>query len=502
MRYKTSIYHRLIELFAGKSVAVIGDLLLDRYFLGSSSRLCPEAPVPVVDVSEMTLQLGGAANTACNLSALGASVRLLSVAGGDEAGEQVQMLLRQNNIDTSGVIFAPDRSTLTKSRIVAGNQLIARIDQGTTSEVNERITSALLDCVTECYSQYDAVIISDYAKGVITEQLLQALKTLRDNFDTFLAVDSKRLTSFSILAPDCVKPNYDEARQMLRLPSATADRIKQIGQEATVLREATQAATILVTLDNEGVLIVDKAQRPTHIKAPPVLQPQVSGAGDTFLSGFVLARLAGGDVKTSAEIAIAASSVAVGKECTATCSKRELQRYFNAHVKQVSGLPELRELCEGYRREGKRIVFTNGCFDILHSGHVTYLQRARAQGDVLIVGLNNDASIQRLKGAERPINTLSDRMQVLAGLSSVDHIIAFGDPDDDTPLALVREIRPDIFAKGGDYTRDKLPEATVVEAAGGKVVLLDHVPDHSTTRIINRIRKRKTGGLPVLSRLK
>jgi D-beta-D-heptose 7-phosphate kinase/D-beta-D-heptose 1-phosphate adenosyltransferase len=219
----------------------------------------------------------------------------------------------------------------------------------------------------------------------------------------------------------------------------------------------------------------------------------VSGAGDTYLSAFVLTYISSGDVVVSTEVATAAATLAVKKESTAICSNAELKSFFNLQTKYIPDVQDLKELCDVYRSEGKRIVFTNGCFDILHSGHVTYLHCAKELGDVLIVGLNSDESIRRLKGESRPINPLPDRLQVLSALSSVDHIIAFGDETDDTPIPLIRTVKPDVFCKGGDYTKDQLPEAATVEESGGKIIFLTHIPDHSTTGIINRIHLHNNG---------
>lgn len=488
MRYNTSKYQSLISSFAQKKVLVIGDLLLDKYLRGNSTRLCPEAPVPVVDVYETTLQLGGAGNTACNLAALGAEVFLCCVCGQDDAGEQALELLRAHAVHTDGVITEKDRRTQSKSRIVAGSQLITRIDEGSSAPVDRGTTSRLYDYISTCYPICDAIIVSDYNKGLVTEVLIDGLRFLRERHKAYLAIDSKRLPFFAGLRPDCIKPNYDEATGLLSLRPQQCDRADQIGTCITQLVAITGSKTVAVSLDADGVVTLDENRLIGHIPAPRVARPQVSGAGDSFLSAFVLAKLAGGDMATSAEVGVASASIAIAKPGTGTSSPGELKRFFNVHSKYVNSLAELRELCDIYHADGKRIVFTNGCFDILHSGHVSYLHRAHTLGDILIVGLNNDASIRRLKGPERPINTLPDRLQVLAGLSSVDHIIAFGSPNDDTPIPLIRAVRPHIFAKGGDYSRDDLPEAGVVEANGGQVVLVDHVPDYSTTRIINRIR--------------
>jgi D-beta-D-heptose 7-phosphate kinase/D-beta-D-heptose 1-phosphate adenosyltransferase len=483
----TSKYVSLINQFGAKQILVIGDLILDIYLKGMSTRLCPEAPVPVVDVVERTVLLGGAANTVCNLKAVGASVAFATVIGCDTEGDEAIRLLKDLGVAQDSIVRNADRKTITKSRVVAATQVITRIDQGSEEAVDEETSHVLIKAIEEAYKSCDAVIVSDYAKGVITPALIDALITLRKRRPVFIAVDSKRLEFFSPLHPAFAKPNYDEVIKLLGLRAQARERTAQLSSYASVLSGQVNAPLIAVTLDGEGSLIIEDGKLVGVYAAPQVTKPHVSGAGDTYLSAFVLAYISSGNSGVSAEMATAAAAIAVRKEDTSTCSNAELKSYFNIHSKYIPDLGDLKDICDAYRKAGKRIVFTNGCFDILHSGHVTYLHCAKELGDVLIVGLNTDESIQRLKGKSRPINNLADRLQVLAGLSSVDHIVAFGDAFDDTPVPLIQVVQPHVFAKGGDYTKEKLPEADTVEAYGGEIVFLAHIPDHSTTRIINRI---------------
>jgi D-beta-D-heptose 7-phosphate kinase/D-beta-D-heptose 1-phosphate adenosyltransferase len=226
-----------------------------------------------------------------------------------------------------------------------------------------------------------------------------------------------------------------------------------------------------------------------------VASATVAGAGDTFISAFTLAALTGASPADAAQVAIAAAHVVVNKDNTAWCFLKELKYHFHLKEKYVAAIGDLEDLCDLYRFQGKRIVFTNGCFDILHSGHVTYLNQAKTLGDVLIVGVNRDESIRRLKGSERPINPLHDRLQVLAALGCVDHVIPFGEAHDDTPISLIACVKPQVFAKGGDYHNGMLPEASTVERYGGRIVFLQHVRDHSTTDIINRIHTVTHGAI-------
>jgi D-beta-D-heptose 7-phosphate kinase/D-beta-D-heptose 1-phosphate adenosyltransferase len=482
-------YLSTINTFRAKRILVIGDLLLDVYLKGSSTRLCPEAPVPVVNVHERTILPGGAANTVCNLSSLGASVIFCTAIGMDAEGDEAVSILEKLGVGNSGMVRDPSRKTITKSRVVSGSQVITRIDEGSENPVNEETTAALLAQIEAAYPSCDGIIISDYCKGVVTDALLNRLIDLQRRQPKFIAVDSKRLPFFSRLRPSLVKPNYGEATAILKLPVQVKERVKQVSEYGGALCEKVNAELIAVTLDNDGSIVIENGTLVEVFPAPPVSNPHVAGAGDTYLSAFVLSYLSKGDVKSSGTIATAAASIAIRKECTSACSQAELKSHFNIHTKYISDKRDLSEICDAYHNSGKRIVFTNGCFDILHSGHVTYLHRAKAQGDVLVVGLNTDESIKRIKGKNRPINGLADRLKVLAGLSSVDHIIAFGDETDDTPVPLIPLVRPHVFAKGGDYTKEQLAEAETVLACGGEIIFLDHVPEHSTTRIINRIHQ-------------
>lgn len=491
-----SLHLQVVDSFRSRRVLVIGDLLLDVYLTGTSTRLCPEAPVPVVDVKQRRVMPGGAANTACNLRALGANVNFCSVIGDDPEGDEALRLLKEHGIETHTVIRSGKRRTITKSRVVAGSQVITRIDEGSDFLIDEDTTEGLLSHIESVYDACDAILISDYDKGVVTLPLVQGLLALQKRKKTFLGVDSKRLAVFKDLQPSYAKPNYDEVVKLLDLTPG-ADRISQVKDVSPALFQKTGVALITVTLDADGSVILESGKPQAHIPARAIAKPYVAGAGDTYFSAFTLSYLYSRDAALSGSVASAAAAIAVQKDHTSHCSQDELIRHFDINTKCIEDLQSLRQICDAYHSRGQKVVFTNGCFDILHSGHVSYLHRAKQLGDVLIVGLNTDDSIRRIKGKERPINSLSDRMQVLAGLSSVDHIIPFGHDSDDTPIPLIRAARPDIFVKGGDYTRERLPEGETVESCGGEIVLIDHIPDHSTTRIINRISQGRNIHKPV-----
>ena len=480
----------------------MGDLILDIYLKGISTRLSPEAPVPVVDVEQRTAFLGGAANTVCNLRSLGATVTYCTVIGDDEEGQEALDLLKAIGVSTGTIIKHPQRKTIAKTRVVSGSHVLARFDYGNQDGLDKAITKQLIKFIESNYPHYDAIVLSDYDKGIITEQLLVAIEKLQRQVPNFIVVDSKRLSFFKSLSPSLVKPNYEEVLRLLNLPHQLNGRIEQIRSVSELLFDKVNADIMAITLDAEGSVIAERGKPVHRCFAPAISSPHVAGAGDTYLSAFVLSYISCGDSKLSGEIATAAASIAVKKESTSVCSNAELQAYFNLHSKYVTSFQKLKEICDQYHQQGKRIVFTNGCFDILHSGHVTYLHCVKKMGDVLIIGINTDESVKRLKGESRPINPLEERLEVISGLSSVDHVIPFGDAKDDTPVSLIKIVKPHVFAKGGDYTKDKLPEASVVEMHGGEIVFIPLIQDRSTTNTIKRIKHRTPSNRPLKTALR
>ncbi|PWV56753.1 D-beta-D-heptose 7-phosphate kinase/D-beta-D-heptose 1-phosphate adenosyltransferase [Chitinophaga sp. S165] len=468
------------------AVLVLGDLMIDTYLRGASTRLSPEAPVPVVDISSHTSVLGGGANTAVNLRQLGATVTFVSLIGDDFGAELAGDLLKKEGIRDE-VVRCESRTTMIKTRVIAGQQLLTRYDEGTEVPLDENCEAQFIAVLEREFPLHDAIVIADYNKGVMTPRIIAALQRLNEQHGKFIAADAKKLQQYKCLQPALAKPNYKEMMAMLELPEQPFSKAQQLEEMGHAVFAVTGAGITALTLDDEGALIFREDKLLCHVAARPVNNPNVSGAGDTYISAFTLAALAGASASAAAEIAGVAASVAIGKSNTAYCKQSELIAYFSMKDKYIRDQEELDALCEMYKAQGKKIVFTNGCFDILHSGHVSYLERAASLGDILIVGVNTDESIKRLKGEERPINSLNDRVQVLAGLGAVAHVISFGNETDDTPESLIRIIRPSIFAKGGDYSRESLPEAAAVEEFGGEVVLLPLVPDRSTTLIIKRI---------------
>jgi D-beta-D-heptose 7-phosphate kinase/D-beta-D-heptose 1-phosphate adenosyltransferase len=464
--------------------------MLDVYLNGTTERISREAPVPIVNVTYRENVPGGAANAALNFAALGARVALLTVTGDDGDARTVLRMLDERGVQTDGVLCAPDRETLAKRRVISEDHLLVRYDTGSTTPIPALWERRLIARLKMVYADADAVLLSDYGYGVLTSGVIKALKALRDRDPKPLVVDSKDLTRFAELRPDAVKPNYGEAARLLNL-SPLPDRVEQVSLLGPTALDLTGARIVALTLDSDGAVIFERGEAPFRTYAQPVQNSKAVGAGDTYAAALTLCLALRLPTVDAAEVAAAAANVVVKKTGTVTCSTDELQAYFFIPQKIIRRRAELNRLLDVYRALGKRIVFTNGCFDILHRGHVSYLTQAKARGDVLIVGVNTDASVRRLKGADRPINPLDDRMEVLAALDCVDHVVSFGES---TPIELIKLIQPHVFTKGGNYAKSALPEAPVVEALGGVVEILPYLLDRSTTEVIRKIQLRSSSG--------
>ena len=471
-----------LDTWSKLTVLVVGEAMLDCYLQGTSDRLCQEAPVPVVDIAQRQLVPGGAANTAANVCSLGGKAILLSAVGSDRQGSELRQMLQQRGVTTEHLLSDPSRTTLVKQRIFSASQLIARLDWGSTEAISEDTEQEICDRLVQIFPECDAVIVSDYGYGMITPRVRQTLAKLQANQPRVLVVDSKNLEAYRDVEMTAVKPNYEQAIQLLKLPKLKGtERIEQIVAHREQLLALTGASLVAVTLDADGAVVFERHSHPYHTPAIPVSNVQATGAGDTYVSAFTLALTAGASSETAASLAAAATRVVVSQSGTTTCDRAQLcQRLLGKAI----DLANLETLMQQHRCTGQRLVFTNGCFDILHSGHVSYLKQAKALGDLLIVGVNADASVKKLKGPSRPVNPLQDRLAVLAALESIDYVIPFSES---TPIDLIKIVRPDIYVKGGDYTPQTLPEAPVVKELGGVVKILPFVKDRSTTSIINRI---------------
>lgn len=478
---------RIVENFKSVKLLVIGDAILDTYIITTPEKFGREAPVPVFNVQKYKHQCGGAANTAINTATLAAETFFLTVTGKDSGAKQLCDLLRKNKVHTEYIIKDKTRRTIVKKRVTASSNILFRIDSGTIDAVSQECERELLQRLNELYPHIDAIIISDYENGVITNAVINGIRELTSLHNKPVIVDAKDLSKFKSLQPAAVKPNYEESIKILNVPKLENNkRIEQIFQHEQNLFAITGANKIAATLDVDGIVFLEKDKPPYYISCAPCDNKNSIGAGDTFTSAFALALALNAVGYIAAEIAAAAAAVVMQKDGTAGCTNNELKHRFNEIPKHILTMDELVSIVKELKKRDKKIVFTNGCFDILHTGHIYLLNNARKAGDILIVGVNSDESIGKLKGNGRPINHFDDRIAVLAELQSVDYLIAF---DEESPVNLIKAIHPDVFVKGGNYTEESIPEAQLLKKIGCAVKIVPYMEEHSTTHIIDKIRE-------------
>jgi D-beta-D-heptose 7-phosphate kinase/D-beta-D-heptose 1-phosphate adenosyltransferase len=493
----------VVRRFRQLRALVIGDVMLDSYLEGTAARLCSEGPVPVVRKTMEERAPGGAANSAANLRALGADVALLGLLGPDIPGTLLRQALRDHDVDDRWLVEDAAVSTLHKLRILAEGQYLVRLDEGDTSCCSDAGTARLLAHLDRVFPRCDLVLISDYAYGVASEPLIERLRFLRAARPCVLVVDSKDLRRFHSAGATIITPNHREARAAVDPACAldqplAPDEAEALGACLLALVDAEYAA---ITMAADGVCVVRRNGGIWRVPAYPVAHAHDVGAGDSFAAALALALAAGADCETAARIAIDAAGIAVTRRRTAIVRYQELlQRVsLREHAGPSGRYPASRRQAVAElaaRLEAERagdgatprtVVFTNGVFDILHAGHVEFLRRARALGDILVVGVHSDASARRLKGQNRPINDEQNRLALVAALDAVDYAVLF---DQDTPATLIRALRPDIHVKGGDYAGQPLPEADVVAEVGGRIEIVPLVGDLSTSGVIERILTR------------
>lgn len=477
----------IVRGFPGLRVLVVGDAMLDTYLEGEAIRLCKEAPVPVVREGTTTRCAGGAANTAANLAALGAEVIFVSLVGRDTTGRQIREAIRAAGVDDAWLVEDSEVSSLHKLRVIANGQYVVRFDEGDASHATERGRLLVARRIAEAYLHCDLVLVSDYCHGAVSDGVIAKIQALREGQANVVVVDSKQIARFRDCHPTLVTPNLSEA--LLAVNSADSlipvAGLRAAGQISARLREMLDAEYIAVTMAEDGVLLTDGTGGQRHFPCHPVPRAGDVGAGDTFTAAAGIALALGAPAAAAVQIGIDAASIAITRSRTSVVSWRELLRRVSLDANaQAPSLKSLVAQLEEERFLGKRIVFTNGVFDILHAGHVQLLRRARALGDILVVGVNSDASTRRLKGPKRPVNRESDRLALVSALDAVDHAVLF---DEDTPEELIRAIRPHFHVKGGDYDAESLPEIAAVRDVGAQVEILSLVEGRSTTALIDRI---------------
>jgi D-beta-D-heptose 7-phosphate kinase/D-beta-D-heptose 1-phosphate adenosyltransferase len=486
-----SALQHLLRLATGRRVACIGDLMVDRFVYGEVTRVSPEAPIPVLRRSRELVMLGGAGNVARNVAALGGVVALAGIVGADAEAGEAQRLVDEATAVEGRLVTDPGRPTTLKTRFISGGQQLLRADleesRPVSDDVEQRLVRTLRDMAKGC----GVILLSDYGKGVVTDAVIAACREVAAANGGKVVVDSKARSFARYGAVDLIKPNAAELANATDLPTGTDAEV-----EAALARalELWEAKAILVTRAAKGMSLAVRGEPVRHFATQPREVFDVSGAGDTTLAALGLALAAGAVMEDAIAFAQLAAGVAVSKVGTATVSPEELvEAEISAHMApaeaKVATAQRMADEVERWRAKGLRVGFTNGCFDILHKGHVAYLAQARSWCDRLIVGLNSDASVRALKGEGRPVNDLESRALVLAGLGCVDLVVPF---EEDTPVRLIEAARPDVLVKGADYAEDQVVGGDLVRSWGGEVKLAQLVDGYSTTAAIARMTKDKS----------
>ena len=462
-------------------VLVIGDIMLDRYWYGGTSRISPEAPVPVVHVKDIEDRIGGAGNVALNIAALGGEVSVIGIVGKDEAAEVIDKKLKEAGVE-SKLEQLSDFETITKLRVISRHQQLIRLD------FEEEITSfnsqVISDSLAQFIDQFDLVVLSDYNKGVLKEA--QQLISIAREAGKPIVVDPKRKEFTCYRGADLLTPNMSEFEAVV----GKCHSDEEIINKAQSLMSDCELGALLITRGEHGMTLVKAQQQEAlHLPAQKREVFDVTGAGDTVISVIAGALAAGEPIEHAVYLSNIAAGIAVTKLGTATVTAAELQRelhHLHEYRYGIVGEDELLPLLQAVKKQGETVVMTNGCFDILHAGHVQYLQEARKLGHRLVVAVNDDESVKRLKGSARPINNLENRMAVLAALESVDWVVPFSE---DTPERLICKLLPNILVKGGDYQVHEIAGAECVMQAGGEVTILQFKDGCSTSKVIETIRK-------------
>lgn len=462
------------------NILVVGDLMIDHYLWGSANRISPEAPVAVIDVDRETTVLGGAGNVVNNLNALGCNVSVASVIGNDDVAHELEDMLSDIGAK-SYLVREETRKTSKKSRVIAAHSQVVRYDKESKEDISKNSQSKIIDMYKSACDEVDIIILSDYGKGVLTDSLTKELIEIANQKSKKVLVDPKGLDYSKYSGAYLLTPNKKEAQEasgiVIKDDNTLVDALKK-------LKEVASLDISLITLSEDGIAILDDKLiiRPTVAREVY----DVTGAGDTVIASLGYSLATGKDIVASLEFANLAAGVVVGKLGSATATIDEIEHYRSSINKgsiesHIKSFDEMKIQIDRLKKLGKKIVFTNGCFDILHRGHVSYLDIAKSYGDVLILGLNSDASVRALKGESRPINNEEDRAFVLSALESVDFVTVFSD---DTPYELIKMVEPDVLVKGGDYEGKEVVGSDIAK----EVKLVQFVDGKSTTKTIAKIQ--------------
>ena len=466
------------------NIVVIGDVMIDHYFWGSCNRISPEAPVPVVSIEKESLVLGGAGNVINNLQSLGAEVSIFSVIGDDAHAQEMQELLAQTLAKNIMVFNEKGRRTTKKSRIIASNQQVIRYDDESIENILLSSQFHLLEAFKKNLFSYDLIILSDYGKGVLTPTLTKDIISLAKDFNKPILVDPKGEDYRKYIGATLLTPNKKEAVIATKIEIVDD---KSLNQALIKLKKDLELDYSLITLSEDGIGLLDD-----EVKIIPTVAREVydvTGAGDTVIASLGVAIASGMNIEEACEFSNKAAAVVVAKVGSATVTLNEVEEYEHSlnqgqSESKIKDFEQIGRIAKRLREQGRKIIFTNGCFDILHRGHATYLQKAKELGDILILGLNSDESIRRLKGKNRPINNLEDRAFLIGALESIDFVVPF---TQNTPYELIKLIKPNILVKGADY-KDKIVVGSDIT---DEVVLIDFVMGKSTTGLIEKINKKE-----------
>lgn len=488
----SKILTNFVQAMTEQAVLVIGDIMLDQFVYGDVDRISPESPVPVLKIKRETLMLGGAGNVVSNLRGLGVKPHIIAIVGEDDSGDRIRALLSEHNASDEMLLTHTDKPTTIKTRYLAGHQQLLRTDREDIVALDAAQEAQILDNVKTLIPNIGAIILSDYGKGLLTDKVIAAIINMAKGSNVPVLVDPKGTDYSRYSGATGVTPNKKELSEAANGMAVGTDEEVEI--TTNYLIEKSGIETVFATRSADGLTVAQRQKQAVHIPTKKIDVYDVSGAGDTVIAVIASTLAAGANVVQAGHIANIAGSIVVAKVGTAPVRQDELLLALSdekAGNHNICNWNEAKDKMEQWQARGLKVGFTNGCFDILHYGHVSYLDDARTRCDRLVIGLNSDASVSRLKGPERPVNDEQARAHVIAALQSADMVVMFGDnpEDDDKPVNLVGYLKPDIYIKGGDYTIDQLPEAQVVQSYGGTVDIMPLYEGHSTTGTIKKMKK-------------
>jgi len=482
--------NKTLGAMKGLSIMVAGDLMLDTFIYGDVDRISPESPVPVLNIQKQDTMLGGAGNVLSNLCALGITPVVFAVVGADEQGKKAVEIAKKSGADVNGILVDDSRPTTLKTRYLARHQHLLRTDFEKTHPLSPEMEAKIFTAIEKSMKSVKAIVLSDYGKGMLTKTLLEKIIASANKAKIPVLVDPKGADYKIYRGADIVTPNRKELTLASGMANLRSDA-EITGAAQKIIKECG-IHCVVATRSEDGMSVIDASGKPLHLKTQAIEVFDVSGAGDTVIATLAASLAAGATMADAATLANFAGGIAVSKVGTTPVRMDELQAALNGERQAgttLSGENEALEQVRKWQAKGLKVGLTNGCFDILHKGHVTYLEQARRNCDRLIVAINHDASVKILKGPSRPVNDEEARAAVIGALSSVDLVVLFGAKkagEDNTPAALIEKLRPDIFFKGGDYREDQLPEAKVVRSYGGDVSIMGLQDGFSTTAIIAR----------------